>query len=289
MSRRGAFKSLLAVLTISLASLAWPSTAAAIPPPRLYVALGDSFTAAPLTSVPVGSPTGCLRSDNNYPRVANPSIRMEIFVDASCSGAKTDHFFNSQSVTGGTNPPQLDAVTGMSFVVSIGIGGNDIGFSEIIENCAHYVPWGSPCRDRYTAGGVDQLRQRIANTAPKVANVLAGVRAKSQFAEIYLVGYPTVLPHTGSGCWPSMPITPTDVGYLRGITQALNQMLADRAAAAGATYVDTYTPSIGHDACASSGTRWVEPVVPSNPAAPVHPNARGSAGMAAALVAAVNG
>ena len=61
-------------------------------------------------------------------------------------------------------------------------------------------------------------------------------------------------------------------------------MLAAQAAAAGATYVDVYGPSLGHDACQLPGIRWVEPVVPLSPAAPVHPNALGMQGMAAVLL-----
>jgi lysophospholipase L1-like esterase len=283
--RSVAINSLLAALVTVAASLAWPSSAGAIPPPRLYVALGDSFTAAPLTSTPTGSPAGCLRSNNNYPSVARPSIGMEIFKDVSCSGAKTDDFFAPQSVTGGTNPPQLDALTTMAFEVSIGVGGNDIGFSSIIENCVSANPFETPCRDEYTAGGVDILAQRIAATAPKIAAVIQAVRARAPYANIRIVGYPSIVPDSGSGCWPRVPISWGDVGYLRSTHKRLNSMLAQQAAANGARYVDTYTPSIGRDTCASSGTRWVEGPIPSNAAAPFHPNARGSAGMAAALVA----
>lgn len=64
-------------------------------------------------------------------------------------------------------------------------------------------------------------------------------------------------------------------------------MLATQAAANGATVVDWYKASIGHDACKGSSTRWVEPVVPGNPAAPIHPNKAGMVGAANALVAAV--
>jgi hypothetical protein len=63
-------------------------------------------------------------------------------------------------------------------------------------------------------------------------------------------------------------------------------MLATQAAAAGVRYVDDYTASIGRDACKSAGTRWVEPLVPGNAAAPLHPNARGEAGIAAVVAAA---
>ena len=84
-----------------------------------------------------------------------------------------------------------------------------------------------------------------------------------------------------------MPIAPDDVPYLRAKEKELNAMLATQAAAAGATYVDVYGPSIGHDACQLPGVRWVEPLIPLAPAAPVHPNALGMRGMADALLAAL--
>jgi hypothetical protein len=113
--------------------------------------------------------------------------------------------------------------------------------------------------------------------------VLDAVHARSPQARVLVVGYPAIMPDTGSGCWPSMPIAFNDVAYLRAKEKELNAMLAAQAAAHGATYVDTYTPSIGHDVCTSSSVRWVEPIIPGNTAAPVHPNARGMAGMAAAV------
>jgi hypothetical protein len=62
-------------------------------------------------------------------------------------------------------------------------------------------------------------------------------------------------------------------------------MLASTAAANGATFVDTYTPSIGHDACQGSSARWVEGLVPTVAAAPFHPNAAGEQGMSTAVIA----
>ena len=51
--------------------------------------------------------------------------------------------------------------------------------------------------------------------------------------------------------------------------------------------MDVYGPSIGRDACQGSGIRWVEPLIPANAAAPVHPNARGMDGMATVVAAAI--
>ena len=83
-----------------------------------------------------------------------------------------------------------------------------------------------------------------------------------------------------------MPIAYDDVPYLRAKEHELNAMLGTQAASAKAVYVDTYTPSIGHDACQIETVRWVEPVVPTAPAAPVHPNADGMAATARFVLAA---
>jgi hypothetical protein len=84
-----------------------------------------------------------------------------------------------------------------------------------------------------------------------------------------------------------MPVSFTDAPYLRSTQQKLNAMLATQAAAHGATLVNWYQASIGHDACKGSSTRWVEPLLPGELAAPIHPNKAGMKGAAAVLVAAV--
>ena len=74
--------------------------------------------------------------------------------------------------------------------------------------------------------------------------------------------------------------------YLRGVEAELNNMLATEAAANNATFVNTYTDSIGHDFCQRTGVKWVEGLVPTSPAAPVHPNALGERAMAQQVLAA---
>jgi len=64
-------------------------------------------------------------------------------------------------------------------------------------------------------------------------------------------------------------------------------MLQQDARAAGDGYVDTYAPSMGHSACSPEASRWIEPLIPASPAAPMHPNAVGEQGMADAIVQAI--
>jgi lysophospholipase L1-like esterase len=253
-----------------------------------WAGLGDSYAAGPLIPNQQLNPLGCLRSDRNFAHLAAASLGRSL-ADVSCSGARTDDMTAPQDVTPGpANPPQFNALTADTQIVTLQIGGNDIGFTSILQNCATANPFAHPCRDKYVVNGRDTLADKIAATAPKIAAVLQGIHARSPDARVFVVNYAAILPETGSGCWPQVPIGFTDVPYLRGVEKNLNAMLAQQAAANGARIVDDYSASIGRDACRSATTRWVEPLVPGNAAAPFHPNARGEAGIAAVVASAVS-
>jgi lysophospholipase L1-like esterase len=271
----------VAALAAVLAALALPAAAAAD-----YVALGDSYVAGPLIPLQI-QPYGCLKSNNNYAHLAAPRVGQPAFRDPSCSGAKTNHMTNPQGVSPGPNPPQFDALDADTQLVTLGIGGNDIGFSGIAENCMSATsPSGTFCKDDYVHDGRDELSERIAATAPKVAAVLQGIRERAPAARVLVVNYPAIFPEQGSlGCWPQLPVADGDIAYLREKQRELNAMLAEQAAAHGAGLIDWYSASIGHDACRPPLVRWVEPAVPASPAAPVHPNLIGMIA-AADLVAA---
>jgi lysophospholipase L1-like esterase len=266
-------RALLAVLFLLL--FAASATAA----PR-YVGLGDSYAAGPLIPVQI-APFGCLKSSSNFAHLVQLQRRFAEFRDASCSGAETEDMTAPQGVTPGPNPPQFDSLSAGTTAVTLTIGGNDIGFSSIAKDCFVAQPsTGSPCKDKYTAGGVDQISQRIQATAPKVAAVLQGIEARAPQSTTYVVNYSAILPQSGPGCYPQLPIADGDVPYIRAKQEELNGMLATQAAANGAKLVDVYAASVGHSACALPGLRWVEPVVPVNAAAPLHPNLLGMKAMA---------
>lgn len=250
-----------------------------------YTALGDSYASGPLIPNQSLSPLGCLRSDHNYAHLTAEALGLSL-TDVSCSGATTADMTEAQNVEPGPNPPQFNGLSPGTNIVSLTIGGNDIGFTEIIENCITYNPFSSPCKEKYDSGGHDQLAERIENAAPKVAAVLQGIHAHSPNARVFVVNYPDILP-TGSGCWPTMPLGFSDVPYLHATEERLNSMLATEAAANNATIVNWYAASVGHDSCKSSSVRWVEPLIPGELAFPVHPNKAGMAGGAVALEAAI--
>jgi lysophospholipase L1-like esterase len=276
-------KSALLVL-ISILVLAAPAAAA---PDPAYVSLGDSYAAGPL--IPVQVPLfGCLKSNNNYANLTARNLGLTL-KDASCSGAETEDMTSPQNVDpDGPNPPQFDSLTKRTRIVTVQIGGNDIGFSSIARDCANATSnEGTPCQDRYVHDGRDEISERIQATAPKVAAVLQGIHQRSPKARVFIVNYAAILPDEGPGCWPQMPITDGDVPYVRAKEKELNAMIAAQAAANDAELLDWYTASIGKDACKPPVIRWVEPVVPVNAAAPVHPNLGGMIGASELLTAAL--
>ena len=253
-----------------------------------YVALGDSYAAGVMIpTIDTAAPSGCSRSQSNYAHLVAKQKNIAGLVDATCGGAQTPDMTAGQSVTGAP-PPQFDALRPDTSLVTVGIGGNDIGFGEIVTTCVlqgRSTASRQPCTDKYTAGGTDELAKRIEATAPKVAATLAGIRERSPGARVLVVGYPTILPLSGPTCPAQVPVADGDLPYLRKVVPALNDMLAAQAAAGGAEYVDTYTPSAAHDVCKPVGTKWIEGIKPDSPAAAVHPNALGQEGMSKAVLA----
>jgi lysophospholipase L1-like esterase len=278
----------LALAAVTACAVAPATRSAPNPASGTYVALGDSYTSPPISLHLVSRPDGCLRSAGSYPAIVAAKLHPARFVDASCYGASTLDMTRPQRTVLGTNPPQLRALSKADTLVTIQIGGNDVGFTHIAVACGLLSVAdraGAPCETYYTFGGTDRLSQAISATAPKVAAVLNQIRRRAPRARILVLGYPDILPTSGQGCWPAVPIASGDVAYLRGVETKLNRMLAVQAARHGAGYVNTYTGSLGHDACRGAGVAWIAGLVPSSPSAPYHPNALGERAMAREVLA----
>ena len=262
-----------AAAAVSMGVLAPPASAAG----EKYVALGDSMASGPLIPNITGN-VGCGRSTHNYAHELAGRLGVAELRDVTCSGAETKHMTEPQSlsvasVPTGTAPPQFDALSPDTTLVTLTIGGNDAGLVGIAEGCANLDPTATPCKEGYTQGGVDQVAQRVDAIGPPLAAVLEGIHQRSPNARVLVTGYGLyVKPH---GCWPIQPVLPVDADYLQGNVHRMNGVIAAQAAAHNAEYIDVETPSVGHDACQVPTKRWVEGYVPLNPAAPLHPNQRG--------------
>ncbi|GAA3670733.1 SGNH/GDSL hydrolase family protein [Nocardioides ginsengisoli] len=220
-----------------------------------YVALGDSYTAAYLTGKLDTESGGCLRSLTNYPRQVADKLGLEL-TDVSCGGATTADVTAGQKPTwGAAVPPQIDAVGPDTRLVTIGLGGNDFNlFGRIIINCmfaAQQDPTGSPCTD--IAAKNPRVWQVFDRIQQRLVRVVELVRKRAPEARVLLVGYPQAFPATG-GC-AQFPIATGDMTLARDLLNGLNGAVEGAASDSGASYVDVWTPSAGHDIC--SKDPWI--------------------------------
>ncbi len=221
-----------------------------------YVAIGDSFTAAPLAG-----PTAdqrCLRSAQNYPAQVAEALGAEL-TDVSCTGADTASLIGSQRVLGGgVVPPQLDALQPDTSLVTIGIGGNDFGiYSTLTGTCPRAAAQdrdGSPCRDALGRDGVAELEANIRTVGDRLVAVVEGVRQRAPEAEVVVVGYPEIVPADAT-CPELLPLAEGDHPFAARMARLLAQVQERAAERADVAYVDTYAASDGHDVC--SEDPWV--------------------------------
>ncbi len=275
--RRPGPRSLAALLLLTLATLAGcsddsPPTTVSKPTPSAsapgqdspyptYVALGDSYTAAP--GVPqTEQESGCLRSNGNYANLVASRLKSQ-FVDVSCSGATTLSLVGAQQVSNQVVPPQYAALSPDTSLVTIGMGGNDLDlFQTMVGVCAQLAlndRDGSPCRDYMADAGRkgDLLLEKIDKIQDRVTSALEGVRNRAPQAEVVLVGYPQPVP--AEGRCQILPLAVKDYPYVRGIVVKLDQALRAAAKEAQVEYVDLVEVSAGHDICAGEDA-WVNGV-----------------------------
>jgi lysophospholipase L1-like esterase len=284
-SGTGTASGVMSAAAASAAPSAPPQTPAANAVSGRVVALGDSYTAGALLPLDTAAaPVGCLRSAEAYPVLVAAALHAPL-TDAACASAGVKNMTAAQPTHLGTNPAQLSALGPADGVVLLTLSGDDLGFLNVLHECVKLSftnPWGSPCQAHYG----DNYSAQVAAESAKMTLVLQDIAARAPRARIVLVGYPDMFPQSG-GCWPRVPITSGDIAWLRGIEFQLNAMLAAVTQPAAATFVDTYTPTIGHDFCQSESVRDVEGLVPGSLALPFHPNSRGQATIAAAVLKAL--
>ena len=277
----GIDKTIVAVVLALVAAVARLTAIplATTPPadPLVYVALGDSYTAGPLVLPHDDTfvPQDCGQSTRNYPHIASQLAHADVFRDVSCSSATINDFSRVQTAAAGSKvAPQYDALDDSVDVVSVGIGGNDVGFTGAANDCIQPPSQvgGTPCTPSFFVNGVDTMSQKIAAMQTELGDAIDHIHTLSPHAKVLIVSYPDALPDDGVGCYPYVPIMNEDMPYLTAKFKEMNGALKAAAEAHNASYVDIYTSSIGHDACKPAGVAWVNGAVLVPPSFPAHPN-----------------
>ncbi|MEU2257723.1 SGNH/GDSL hydrolase family protein [Nocardia xishanensis] len=255
----------------------------------VYVAMGDSY-AAGVGIEPMVSSRLCSRSAVNYASLVAWELAAAEFRDVTCGGADVGDFAAPQiGMTGRTEAPQYDALSADTTLVTVGIGGNDIGLARLAVGCLNPTRReGYSCAASSNSDGTDVYADKIREFTGTYGEVIEEIRRRAPRAEIVMVGYPTAF--RPGGCPDVQPVLPADADYVQARLEQLNAVMKEEAAAHGARYVDLIPSTRGHDACAAPEQRWVEGMIPVMPGGtPLHPNAAGHANAAKEVLATVRG
>ncbi len=238
-------------------------TASAAPrAPFVYDALGDSYGSG--YGVPPYDGGRCARSDAAYARQVDGRMRLDLDDFVACAGATT-----ASLVAGG----QLDALDADTDLVTISIGGNDIGWSSAVVACLG--PSDAAC-----TGAMEATTQRISAQLPGLLDGLyAQIADRAQGAHVVVTGYPRLFsPEYGA----YLGASPAEQQSLNDGADLLNSVIADAAAAHGFQFVDVTKRFRDHGVNAPDP--WI--LGPTDPGA-FHPNADGYQAYTAAVTAAV--
>lgn len=280
-----------------------------------YVALGDSYSAgfgltpfsatSPFAATPPTDPNGCYQADANYPHLVASQFGL-VIDDQTCSGAISA---NLGYPTGTTIPApptvntlptlpttatiqttmtgqtalqlQTAALSASTDIVTVAIGGNDLGFADIaeacirlsnsagsfatglqflasidVENCQDYFDDETTYPDAYLKGRFDTY------VVPRIEAVMQEIKTLAPNAQVFVVGYPQIAPSDATmadACFTSplppgtntVPFSGTDLLFINEIEGLIDSALQAAATSHGFHFVSSAASTAGHTLCSS--------------------------------------
>jgi lysophospholipase L1-like esterase len=221
---------IIGLLALTFGMLIPAASAAALPQ---YVALGDSYSSGVGTRDFYEESSECDRSPDAYPPKVAAADSYTLSFQA-CSGAKTTE----------VNEKQLGTLSATTSLVTITIGGNDAGFSNVIINCALYY---------FTCGSaISEANEFIKNKLPGLLETTyKDIRAKATTAKVVVLGYPKLFTKEGKTCNVNF-LTSGNEKKMNESAELLDSVIKARAEAAKFTFVNPTSAFESHEVCSSS-------------------------------------
>jgi lysophospholipase L1-like esterase len=221
-----------------------------------YVALGDSYSSGVGAGSYISSSGSCDRSTNAYPYLWNAAHSPSSFAFNACSGATTDDVMANQ----------LGSLNSSTSLVSISIGGNDAGFSDVMTTCV--LQSDSDCLAR-----IATAEAYVDNTLPgKLDTVYNAISAKAPSARVVVLSYPRFY-LLGQTC---LGLSDTKRSAINGAADHIDAAIQKRVQAHGFVFADVRSAFSTHEIC--SGNSWLHSVNWLDISESYHPTAAGQSG-----------
>jgi lysophospholipase L1-like esterase len=263
MNRRRWLVALLATLGLLVGPL--PAYAA----PQTLVAVGDSFASGVGSFIYYNDGTDCYRSPFSYPSQLAAATRLPL-TQLACSGA----------TTGDVLREQVPEIPDGADLVTVTVGGNDIGYAPVLTTCG--LPgWLGNC-DAAIDEALDILHSELPG---RLAAVYAKVTGKAKGARVVVTGYPLLF-KGGTDCNLFTFFTAAEIVRLNYATAQLNTVIEAAAKKAQLAFVAVAPAFAGHAVC--DRRPWINglvvPIVNS-----YHPNVIGHSAYAVLVAPALFG
>jgi lysophospholipase L1-like esterase len=253
------------------------------------LALGDSYSSGEgAGDYQPGTDTAdntCHRSRNAWPILLAHQRGLKALPSIACSGATLTDLISGRAGSGQPERRlgQLGRIAANATVVTVTIGGNDLGFRAVLQNCIV-----GDCVARYRRPSGDILDARIDDLARRLPAAYRAIHAAAPKARLFVVDYPKLFPDAEPNCAALRRITPEEGDYLNRKVERADTAILDAAREAGVTGIDVSTALHGGElTCA--GAQYLNRVSPRLKllSASFHPNAAGQERLARAVATAL--
>ncbi|MGW2487121.1 SGNH/GDSL hydrolase family protein [Streptomyces sp. NPDC001606] len=221
-----------------------------------YVALGDSYSSGVGSGSYLSSSGSCDRSTKAYPYLWNAAHSPSSFAFNACSGATTDDVLANQ----------LGSLNSSTSLVSLTVGGNDAGFSDVMTTCV--LQSDSSCLAR-----IQTAENYVDTTLPgKLDTVYNAISAKAPAARVVVLSYPRFY-LLGQSC---LGLSETKRSAINDAADYIDAAIQKRAQAHNFVFGDVRSAFANHEICSSDS--WLHSVNWLDIGESYHPTAAGQSG-----------
>jgi lysophospholipase L1-like esterase len=224
-----------------------------------YVALGDSYSSGVGSGSYTSESGSCLRSTKAYSQLWANTHAPSSYRSVACSGAKTTD----------VTATQVSALSSSTTLVSITIGGNDVNFAGVMQDCVVFGT--STCTSE-----IDAAESQARTVLPsKLDTVYNNIRSRAPSARVVVLSYPRFY-HVG--VWYCVGLSDTSRAKINEGADVLDGVIQAAASRHGFAFADVRSSfAAGHEICDGSSS-WLHNVDWDDVVQSYHPTASGQSG-----------